>query len=115
VKSEKISFDDLAKFAQVSRTPCGKQAFSMKGAESAARDRNKFTKAGAWYPVVCFDGCGRDVFHLTGKRPRGKARAMFEKRAEARRRAKRVRERRSRARARSQICVWEGEGGSYGD
>lgn len=110
-----MSFEDLAKLAQVSRNPCGKQAFSKRGAADAARDRNEFTEGKTFYPTVCFDGCGRNIFHLTTLRPNGRVRAMFEKRPNRAQVGKRVRKRRARAAARERICVWEGEGGSYGD
>lgn len=120
MKNEGMSFEDLAKLAQVSRNPCGKQAFSKRGAADAARDRNEFSEGRTFYPTVCFDGCGRSIFHLTTRPTSGKVRAMFEgrsgrERADHARRAKAARKRRSRARARESICAWEGEGGSYGD
>lgn len=110
-----MSFEALAKMAQTSRNPCGKQAFSMSGARDAARDRNRFRTDKTFYPVVCFEGCGREVFHLTSTPPRGKARDMFTKKSNLRNRKKRAAKLRSKARARAAICTWEGEGGSYGD
>lgn len=110
---KQVSFEDLAKLAQVSRDPCGKQAFSMSGARNAARDRNEFTTGKTYYPTVCFEGCGRNIFHLTTLPPTGRVRAMFEKGPTRANLAKRERWKRARARERAQVCVWEGEGGSY--
>ncbi len=117
VKKDGVSFEDLAKIAQVSRNPCGKQAFSKRGAADAARDRNRFIQDRTFYPTVCFNGCGRSIFHLTTLRPTGKVRDMFDERLQARRaaQARTARRKRARAAARERICVWEGEGGSYGD
>lgn len=114
------SFAELAKLAQACRKPCGKQAFGMDGARTAARERNAFDGERTWYPVVCFEGCGRNIFHPTTKRPGGRARAMFADRPKGRTQAERARRRRSArirrrlARMRPEICVWEGEGGSCG-
>jgi hypothetical protein len=112
---KKITFEDLAKIAQTSRNPCGKQAYTLSGAAGAARDRNKFVTGKTYYPTVCFDGCGRNIFHLTTQRPGARVQKIFERGAVHAARVKRERRKASRARARAVICVWEGEGGSYGE
>lgn len=116
-----ITFRDLKKLAQVSRDPCGKQAFSMSGAQDAARDRNRFTEGKTYYPTVCFSGCGRDIFHLTTQRPSGRVKAMFEEKSTPRTAAGKARKKRSergrrrRLAMRPDVCAWENEGGSYGE
>lgn len=115
VKKSGIRFEDLARIAQKSRTPCGKQAFSKRGAMNAARDRSKFVEGRTFYPTVCFDGCGRNIFHLTTRRPHRKMREIFEARSRHSTLVRKQRRKRARAALREQVCVWEGEGGSYGD
>lgn len=116
-----ITFEDLVGLAQESRNPCGKQAFSKRGAGDAARDRNRFITDKTYYAVVCFDGCGKEIFHLTTQRQSGRMRKMFEEKAAPRTEAAKARKRRSKrkrrrsAALRPEICVWEGEGGSYAE
>ena len=117
---KKVTFEDLAKLAQQSRNPCGKQAYSKRGVKVAAYERNQFTQGKTYYPTVCFDGCGRSVFHLTTAPPTGRVKVMFEKMpgrtaAERARRKRGEKKRRRGLAVRSEICAWENEGGSYGD
>lgn len=64
------SFEELAALAQQTRNPCGKQAFSLATARSAAKTRNQHRHGDTtWYVHPCYFGCGRDIFHLTTRAP----------------------------------------------
>jgi hypothetical protein len=97
------------------KRPCTKVAYTWREANSAAGRREAMTGVPT-YVTLCFDGCGQ-VFHLTRRKPSASNAAKFERignppkrqRSAAKRRAER-----QKAKLRPQICVWEGEGGSYG-
>ncbi len=101
---------------QKSRTPCGKQAFSLDRARSAAEVRNKLAVLGCttWSVMPCFTGCGRDIFHLTRQEPRSrKGRTINQERPPSKRARKKARwEKNRQAYENLSIGGWEDDGGA---
>lgn len=110
-----VTFEELARLKQTSRTPCGKQGFSLRQAQDAARIRNTLNPSPAPLWVhVCYEGCGRDIFHLTRHRPDpgSKKHARLNAPALKRRRKKDRYRKNQRIFQAVTLATWEGEGGA---
>lgn len=82
---KRVTFTELVKLAQKEpRKPCGKQGFSMEVAIGAANARNAFTSK-SWYVTVCYEGCGRNIFHLTTRKPKSKKQKKFNRKVKQKR------------------------------
>lgn len=74
-RKPKVTFESLSQMRQESRNPCGRSAYNLGSAHAAARTRNALDADSGkkWWVTVCFDGCGRSIFHLTNQQPTGRA------------------------------------------
>lgn len=114
------TFEELAKMAQTSRNPCGKQGYSLSSAKNAAAIRNRYRHAGkTWYLHPCYLGCGNEIFHLTTHAPDTKKNIRLNKDIEKTRftPGKRARKNRRWEKNRAQqellsIAVWQDDGGA---
>lgn len=110
-KRPAVSFEDLAALQQVSRKPCGKQSFTLSQACAAAKVRRALTGT-AWWVHICYDGCGREIFHLTHRAPNSKKGERFNQALSKRARKKARWKQNQRAYQVMSIGTWEGEGGA---